>query len=53
MKAAALAAVIAALGTYNGYTIEEILAVTAPLMAYIIGQGAADFGKESEKIKGS
>lgn len=45
---AALAGVIVALAAKIGLDMdtEAVLAVVSPVVAYILGQGAADFGKE-------
>ena len=53
MKAAVVAAILAGVGTYNGYAWEQIAMVVGPLVAYVLGQGLADIGKEAAKVKGS
>ncbi len=34
-----------------GLVLEEILGITSPMMAYVIGQGIADTGKEAVAVK--
>lgn len=36
---------------YLGLEVNEILAVDSPILAFILGQGIADHGKETELIK--
>ena len=50
---AALASVLVAVGAKVGWNIttEELLPILSPLMAYIVGQGIADNGKERAKIE--
>lgn len=45
--------VIVAIAGKQGLDLDvtEVMAVIAPIMAYIVGQGIADVGKEKEKIK--
>ena len=49
----ALAGVIAAAVGRLGLDLasEDLMTILAPLMAYIVGQGLSDQGKEAEKIK--
>ena len=51
----AIAGVIVALGAKAGLNIstQELMPILAPLMAYIVGQGIADHGKERAKIENS
>lgn len=46
---AALAGVVVALAAKAGFDLdtEAVLAIVSPVIAYILGQGAADFGKEA------
>ena len=50
---AAMAAVIVGLAAKLGFDIstDEILPILSPLMAYIVGQGIADHGKERAKVE--
>ena len=47
----AIAATIVALGATLGWDVstEELMPILTPLMAYIVGQGIADHGKEKAK----
>lgn len=49
----ALAAVIVAIGGKAGWNIStaELVPILSPLMAYIVGQGIADHGKERAKVE--
>jgi len=49
----AFAAVIVALGAKIGWdvTTDDLMPILTPLMAYIVGQGIADHGKERAKIE--
>ena len=49
----AMAAVIVGLAAKLGLDIstDELLPILSPLMAYIVGQGIADHGKERAKIE--
>lgn len=49
----AIAAAVVAAGAKLGWdvTTEELMPILTPLMAYIVGQGIADHGKEAAKIK--
>lgn len=51
----AIAAVIVALGGKIGWDVstEELMPILTPLMAYIVGQGIADHGKERIKAEQS
>lgn len=43
--------VLAAMGCeYAGLSIETTIAITTPIVAYILGQGVADLGKEAEQV---
>ena len=50
---AAMAAVIVGLAAKLGFEIstDELLPILSPLMAYIVGQGIADHGKERAKVE--
>lgn len=45
------ATILGVAGLMAGYPPEDIVLVTGPLMAYVIGQGLADLGKEKAKIE--
>ena len=49
----ALAGTIVALAARLGWDIspDELMPILSPLMAYIVGQGIADHGKERAKIE--
>ena len=48
--AAVVAAVVAAVLQHYGWPVEKIaLCVTGPLIAYVLGQGLADLGKERKE----
>jgi len=49
----AIATMIVAAGGKLGLDLnaDELLPILAPLMAYVVGQGIADSGKEAAKIK--
>lgn len=47
-KMALLAAMVAAVATYGGWTIEAVLAVVSPLLVYIGAQGLVDKAKASK-----
>ncbi len=47
--AAVLASVLSFLGVREGLDVSQIALITAPLYAYIGGQGLADFGKEGKR----
>ena len=47
--AAVLGAVVGLLGPKVGLTPEQVQTIVAALMAYILGQGLADFGKNAKK----
>ena len=49
----AIAGVIIAIAAKAGLEIstEELMPILAPLMAYIVGQGIADHGKERAKVE--
>ena len=50
---AAVAAVFTAAAAKLGWdvTTDELMPILSPLMVYIVGQGIADHGKESAKVK--
>ena len=50
---AAVIAVVVMVGAEIGLDLdtEALLAIVSPLIAYILGQGIADHGKEAEKLK--
>lgn len=48
--AAALASILSFVGVREGLSIEQIALITAPLYAYIAGQGLADLGKSKAQI---
>lgn len=43
--AAVVAAIVAAVLQHYGWSAEKIALVTGPLVAYVLGQGLADLGK--------
>lgn len=49
----ALAAAIVAAGAKIGWDVstDELMPILTPLMAYIVGQGIADHGKERAKLE--
>ena len=49
----AIAGVVVALAAKIGWEVstDELMPILAPLMAYIVGQGIADHGKERAKIE--
>ena len=49
----AIAAALVALAAEAGWNIstEELMPILAPLIAYIVGQGIADNGKERAKVE--
>lgn len=49
--AAALASILSYFGVRYNMTPAQIGLITGPLYTYIVGQAAADFGKEREKVK--
>ncbi len=51
-QAAMIGLIVAIAGHYGLDLNDQTLAATlAPIVAYILGQGAADFGKEKAKIE--
>lgn len=50
---ATLLGFVIALAARFGFEVsyEELLALVSPFIAYILGQGIADFGKEAKKIE--
>lgn len=50
---AAIAGVIVGLAAKKGLALdnEAVALIVGPIIAYIIGQGASDFGKEAARIK--
>lgn len=49
MAATALAAVVVAIGPQFGLTADQSHWIAGALMTFILGQGAADFGKNATK----
>jgi hypothetical protein len=49
MAATALAAVVVAIGPQLGLTADQSHWIAGALMTFILGQGAADFGKNATK----
>lgn len=49
--AALVAALVAFIAAYFGFSPEKVMAVISPLLAYIGAQGIADLGKERAKIE--
>lgn len=51
----ALAGTLVALAAKLGWDVspDELMPILSPLMAYIVGQGIADHGKERAKIESS
>ena len=49
----AIAAVIIAVAAKAGWDVstDELMPILTPLMAYIVGQGIADHGKERAKVE--
>ena len=49
----AIAATIVAIAAKAGWNVstDELIPILTPLMAYIVGQGIADHGKERAKIE--
>lgn len=51
-QSAFLASVFAFAGFYLGFSVEQVMLIAGPLgVAYPIGQGMADRGKEAAKIQ--
>ena len=50
-----LATVVCTIGAKVGWNIstEELMPILSPIMAYIVGQGIADHGKERAKVEAS
>jgi hypothetical protein len=48
-QAAVLAALTAGIASYTGMTTDQVVVIISPFVAFIVGQGLADFGKEAAK----
>lgn len=49
--AAIIAAIAAGIASYLDMPVEQVTAIVSPFVAYIVGQGLADIGKEKAKVE--